>query len=418
MSLGAALPERIGDFRLIREIGRGGMGVVCEAEQESLRRRVAIKLLPQLSARTPKHVARFRREAETAARLQHENIVPVYGVGESDGFHYFVMQLIDGQPLDQACRRRDRSPQAMPSTHEPVLWEVSDAEPKPCELTADVPPTDLRMDNPRVVAELSLQAAHALQFAHEQGVLHRDIKPANLLLDRGGRLWITDFGLARALEDDESHSEHLAGTLAYMAPELFSGQCDARSDVYSLGVTLYELLSRRPAFDRTTSRAEMIHQITRGEIPSVRQFTPTVPVDLETIVRKATATDPALRFLSAADFAGDLQRFLNDLPIRARRFTPVERAWRWSRRNPALAAVSGLALSLLVTIVVVLSVGYAREATLRGRAEATRTITLQALDQMFQQLAPQRLPSLSAGQLGGNELSSTTATPIVSDEVA
>ncbi len=413
VSLGAAVPDRIGDFRLIREIGRGGMGIVFEAEQESLQRRVAIKLLPQLSARVPKDVARFRREAETAARLQHENIVPVYGVGETDGFHYFVMQLIDGQPLDRAFphdAQTLRGCEDLSSTDNPVRVAA------PTDRI--VRPTNCAANSARVAAQISLQAARALQFAHERGVLHRDIKPANLLLDETGRLWVTDFGLARALDQDQSHSEHLAGTLAYMAPELFSGQCDARCDVYSLGVTLHELLSRRPAFDRTTSRAEMIHQITRGKIPSLRQLSPNVPRDLETIVRKATATDPRHRYSSAAEFAADLQRFLDDLPIHARRISPVERAWRWSRRNPALASVSGVALSLLVAVIVVLSLGYAREAMLHRRAEATRVIALQALDQIFEQLAPQRLSNLSAGSPGGDELSIATVAPTVSDEAA
>jgi serine/threonine-protein kinase len=429
----AAAPlQRLGDYRIVREIGRGGMAIVYEAEQESLGRHVALKVLPRHSRLDPRHVARFQREARAAGRLHHTNIVPVYGVGEHDGVPYFVMQLIPGQALDEVLRelrrlrgqgqcsqpgdadvlqRGDNGSIAPPATAvarellsggfapieagSPASSDLGlpDAHPTATESPAErttiradrqapvvsSSPSDDRdvsNDNPsradssslstssrqywRGVARIGEQVAEALQYAHSQGVLHRDIKPSNLLLDLQGTTWVADFGLAKAADQvDLTHPGAVVGTWRYMAPERFLGKSDERSDVYSLGLTLYELLTLHPAFD-ASSREEVIHQVSSRVPPPPRKVNPEVPRDLETIVLKAIERAPATRYQSAGELAEDLRRLLDDRPIRARRCSPVERAWRWARRNPALAGVTILAAALLIAVAAISSVGYAR----------------------------------------------------------
>ena len=382
VALGPSM-QRLGDFRLLREVGRGGMGVVYEAEQESLGRRVAIKALNN-ARNDPNIVLRFHREAKAAARLHHTNIVPVFGAGESDGVHFIVMQFIAGLGLDAVLdevRRIERSTDVAP---DPGLnftardaagslitgrWRAS-AGPASAEITTDIP--DLPGSSPTLpghrktshsgastrhlaesVARIGLQVAEALDYAHGQGILHRDVKPSNLLLDGHGTVWVADFGLAKlASEADLTHTGDIVGTLRYMAPERFQGRCDARSDVFSLGLTLYELLARRPAFD-ASDRNALIRQVTQGTPRRLRLVAPSVPRDLETIVHKAIEHDPNSRYESASEMAEDLRRFLDDRPIAARRAGPAERLARWSRRNPMIAALStALALALIVGSVV------------------------------------------------------------------
>ena len=226
----------------------------------------------------------------------------------------------------------------------------------------------------RSVARIGIQVADALEYAHQQGTLHRDIKPANLLLDNRGTVWIADFGLAKLEDlDDLTHSGDMVGTLRYMAPEQFEGKADARSDVYNLGLTLYELLTLRPAFDEK-DRRRLIRQMTQEEPPRPRKLNPAIPRDLETIVVKAMAGDPGHRYQTAGELAADLRCFLEDRPIRARRASLAGRLWRWCRRNRAVAALAGTALALLVAVAVVASVGYLRTNQAlrpgRGGAEA------------------------------------------------
>ncbi len=381
-------PARLGDYRILREVGRGGMGVVYEAEQESLGRRVALKVLGAHGPRDPKHLLRFQREARAAAKLHHTNIVPVFGVGESEGMHYYVMQFIPGLGLDavlgeiqrlqdpgptperkdgsccvirrgraraalmarsllsgrfplacvpdEPCQRQDLASSDPAGSVSPATSSTSVVLPGPFGPSATA---DSHRRYTRSVAMIGIQVAEALEYAHHQGTLHRDIKPSNLLLDGQGRVWVADFGLAKASDsDDLTHPGDIVGTLRYMAPERFEGRCDARSDVYSLGLTLYELLARRPAFDRI-DRAELIRQVTCEEPPRLRRLDPTVPRDLETIVHTAIEREPARRYAGAAALADDLQRFLDSRPIRARRISRAEHAWRWCRRNPAAAAL-------------------------------------------------------------------------------
>jgi WD40 repeat protein/predicted Ser/Thr protein kinase len=325
------LAETWGDFRIVREIGRGGMGVVYEAFQESLNRHVAVKLL-----REPADLARFRREARAAGRLHHTNIVPVHGVGEHAGRHYYVMQYIVGRGLDQALRR-----------------------PRGADEGEAGPAVDYRE-----AAQIALQAAEALTYAHDQGILHRDIKPSNILLDERGTVWITDFGLAYDTADTQTltHTGDLLGTLRYMAPERFAGRSDAGADVYGLGATLYELATGRPAFP-DGDRAVLIHRVLHEDPPRLRQVDPRMPRDLETIILKAMAREPLHRYAMAAEMAEDLRRFVEDRPIRARRVGAWERGARWCRRNPLVAG-------LLAGLVVVFLAGFAAVTVLWRRADA------------------------------------------------
>ncbi len=202
------------------------------------------------------------------------------------------------------------------------------------------------------VARIGVQVAEALAHAHGQGILHRDIKPSNLLLDREGNVWVTDFGLAKATgAEDLTHTGDIIGTVRYMAPERFQGTGDARADLYALGLTLYELLALRPAFD-DTDRASLIRQVTQEDPPRLRRLNRHVPPDLETIIHKAIARDPGRRYQSARAFSDDLQRFVNGRPILARRVSTTERLYRWGRRNPALATTVGLFALLLVATTV------------------------------------------------------------------
>jgi WD40 repeat protein/serine/threonine protein kinase len=384
---GSPLPalERLGDYRIIREVGRGGMGVVYEAEQVSLGRHVALKVLPAHALLDRRQVQRFRREARSAARLHHTNIVPVYGVGEQDGLHYYVMQFIQGLGLDEVLAelQRLRRPEAAPPPTGADGGTVSAAQVAQALLTgefhsqgsAGCPPagatgaarpsraaeaaihlpgqaegstlTDTGRAYWRSVARIGAQVADALAYAAGQGVLHRDVKPSNLLLDEHGTVWVTDFGLAKADtdRDDLTHSGDIVGTLRYMAPERFAGRGDVRSDVYSLGLTLYELLALRPAFD-AADRNLLIKQVTEVEPAPPRRVRPAVPRDLETVVLKAIVRDPAHRYPTPAELAEDLRRFVEDRPILARRVSPLERLWRWCRRNPLLAGMTAAILVL------------------------------------------------------------------------
>jgi serine/threonine protein kinase len=395
----ASMPERLGDHRILREIGRGGMGVVYEAEQVSLGRHVALKVLPPAALLDPQHLERFHREAKAAARLHHTNIVPVYGVGEYQGVHFYAMQYIQGQGLDAVLNelRRVRDPKnpasAAPGgaladvTHSLLTGRFltaqlddSDDEERPSDptLACSVPDAAPVSPSPsgslslsgsgqaywRSVARVGLQVADALAYAHSHGVLHRDIKPSNLLLDVQGIVWITDFGLAKSVESGDLTSPgEVVGTVRYMAPERFQGRTDARSDLYALGLTLYELLTLRPAFEESDVNALLI-QVVRGEVTPPRRVDPRVPRDLETIVLKAIATDPARRYQKASELAEDLRCFLEDRPIQARRTSLRERLWRWVRRNPAVAS-----LSLAVLLLLVLLAAGSFFAAMRLRAE-------------------------------------------------
>ncbi len=430
VSLGGKTPQQLGDFKIIREIGRGGMGVVYEAIQESLNRRVALKLLPRHSLLEEKHLKRFRREAELTASLHHTNIVPVFGVGENNGFHYYVMQLIEGIGLDELTQKLvvtaantslsqpTQASKAFSQTEDKTSYinlsdSGSDAQTRNTTTDNGLADFEKYVSTPQDIAALGIQVANALQYAHDRGILHRDIKPGNLLLDRDGLLCITDFGLARAAEqNDLSKTSDMVGTLGYMAPEMFRSETSSQSDIYGLGITLYEILTKHAAIERT-SRHQMIEQITRGSIVPLRRINPEISRDLETIVLKAIAPDTKHRYLHARDLADDLNRFLENRPIRAKRITPFEHLWRWGRRNPAVAMLSGLALVLFMLLGISMAVGFERERQQRKRAELSSQLATNALDRVFNRFVPNRVHS--SGSANSNP---DRSQPVLSRESA
>jgi serine/threonine protein kinase/Flp pilus assembly protein TadD len=353
----------LGDFRILGELGRGGMGVVYEAEQVSLGRRVALKVLPLAATLDPRRLHRFHNEARAAACLHHTHIVPVFAVGSAHGVHFYAMQLIEGQTL--AAVIRDLRHQTEGAKAEAKAGPNAPASP---EATTSAPVAGLsteggvhHRDYVRAAARLGVQAAEALDYAHQLGVVHRDIKPGNLMLDARGQLWVTDFGLAhfRQAEAGVTLTGDLVGTLRYMSPEQALGRrtvIDHRTDVYSLGATLYELLTLQPALDGT-DRQELLRQIAFEEPRPPRRVNPAIPADLDTVVLKAMAKHPAERYATAQELADDLRRFLEDKPIRARRPSGLEQARKWARRHQSV--VRSAAFTLVVTLAVLAgSVGW------------------------------------------------------------
>ena len=352
----------IAGFRIIREIGRGGMGVIYEAIELALGRRAALKvLLAPHDSMTG--VERFHREARAAAKLHHTNIVPVFGVGEDLGRVYYVMQFIESESLGQVFDRLSRT----------------GADASQIEV---MPSTDV--SNPvyfRTIARIGRQVAEALAYAHKQGVIHRDIKPANLLVDASGNVWVTDFGLAKAFEGDDGLTQtgDIVGTVRFMAPERFDGRSEPRSDVYALGVTLYELLTLRTLFAES-NRTKLIERILHEEPARPRQIDRRIPRDLETIIQKATAKEPTGRYASAAALAEDLRRFLEDEPVLARPIGTVSRLARWCRRQPRLALAVGLtAASLMLASGLSIALAWSQyRAASRLRTEQALTLVEKA----------------------------------------
>ncbi len=432
-----ALPlQQLGDFRIIREIGRGGMGIVYEAEQVSLGRHVALKVLPHAALADATHTARFEREAKAAAKLHHTNIVPVFGVGEwrpvdaGPPVRYYVMQFIQGlgidQVLDELARMRPgpgATPAAASKTQTTPGGESSNlrgpdprgskthpwasrsfldslsAQPRPpLSLSSSsliLPGADTSSSGrtrsatyAQSVARIGLQVAQALEYAHSQGVVHRDIKPSNLLLDTRGTVWVTDFGLAKA--DDQQNltaAGDILGTIRYLPPEAFEGQSDARGDIYSLGLTMHEMLTLKPAFVEK-DRHRLIKLVTGGEPPRLESSDSRIPRDLVTIIHKAIDRDPAHRYATAAELAADLQRFLNDEPIKARPLSQRERLLRWARRHPGVAvSLSAIGLQLAcVALIAILAAARFRElarqnAQLAGQKEDERLKAVEAQHQ-------------------------------------
>ena len=360
----------LGDFRIVREIARGGMGVVYEAEQLSIGRSVALKVLPFAAMLDKRQIARFQNEARAAATLEHPHIVPVYFVGNERGVYYYAMRLIDGQNLADVLKDlRDAttgdgklpsiasqlSQAGTEDTLDPEADDVAKVETTPAfaangSTVITTSSGSLGKVYYRSVAQLVKQAAEALEFAHSHGIIHRDIKPANILLDEVGDAWVTDFGLARIETDcGMTATGDLLGTLRYMSPEQVSAKrasVDHRSDIYSLGATLYELLALRPPFE-SEDRATLLREIAVGEPKRLSKLEPAIPYDLETIVLKALHKNPIDRYATAGDLANDLGRFLAYEPVRARRTPVTQRLRMWGRRHPALTASC-----VIVTIVI------------------------------------------------------------------
>jgi non-specific serine/threonine protein kinase/serine/threonine-protein kinase len=423
-SAGGTLGD-LGDFRILREVGRGGMGIVYDAEQMSLKRRVALKVLPFAGAMDSRQLQRFKNESQAAAQLHHTNIVPVYYVGCERGVHFYAMQFIEGHSLaDVIAELRgqtgDAATKPQPSPSPPV------------EATVDAPagqliPPDsangavlqtkpiaalstVRSVNDaayfRAVAELGIQAAEALDFAHEHGIVHRDIKPTNLLLENCSlptahcppRLWVTDFGLAQVQGDARmTMTGDLVGTLRYMSPEQALAKrvvVDHRTDVYSLGATLYELLTLEQAFSGT-DRQELLRQIAFEEPRGVRQFNKVIPTEMGTIVLKAMEKNPADRFATAKELADDLRRFVLDQPIQARRPSLAQRLRKWGRGHQAAVAPALVFLVLAVLVLAGSTLWVWRAAQAEKAAKETAQKRLEQIEKanvilgsIFKQLDP------------------------------
>jgi serine/threonine protein kinase len=407
---GTGLHKTFGDFTIVRPIGSGGMGVVYEAIQRSLHRRVALKVMNESTSGKAKHRLRFQREAEAAAGLHHTNIVPIFGIGEEHGLQYYAMQLIDGATLQdiieclkESCEVKQlNAPKRKGPAHEAAyrlmqsigedsslhfdyetsgslsthvsnatLIQATTVTHVPNKTTEDSLVHDATsIDRAQAVAELNRESiqrfapsrtyyhnvariiastASALGYAHHAGVLHRDIKPANLLLDREGTIWITDFGLARCEDiDGQTQTGEVLGTLRYMAPEQIRGGGDQRMDIYSLGLTLFEMLTLEYGLESPKSR--LMDPLGHSQVRFSKAMQRRIPRDLQTIVLKACALAPGDRYQRAGDMEQDLRRFLEDRPIQARRAGPIEQLGRWARRNPSLAMLTALSFGLLLSI--------------------------------------------------------------------
>jgi WD40 repeat protein/serine/threonine protein kinase len=388
----------LGDFRILREVGRGGMGVVYEAMQLSLGRRVALKVLPFAAALDAKHLQRFKNEAQAAAHLHHQNIVPVYATGCERGVYYYAMQFIEGQTLAAVIAdlrdhaellriSRERAPTRPPEPAPAVVtspyvpkaagapspsdsWPTTPGDVLPIPVPESTTPkagisterSTQTQEYYRTVALLGVQAAEALEHAHQLGIVHRDIKPANLLVEgglgalaTGVHLWVTDFGLAYCQgQAGLTMSGDLVGTLRYMSPEQALAQrvvIDQRTDIYSLGATLYELLTLQPAFPGR-DRQELLRQIAFDDPRPCRLSNPAIPRELETIVGKAMEKNPAERYATAQELADDLHRYLKDEPVHARRPTPWQKAKKWARRNRPVVWSAGVSLAVLVLLTI------------------------------------------------------------------
>lgn len=351
--LGSLEIERLGDYRMVREVGRGGMGIVYEAVHESLRRTVAIKVLPSRLFGDQAALSRFQKEAQAAANLHHSNIVNVFGVGEADGLNYYVMEFVNGVTFADIVRDFARKQKVELSVDVSATYGQSEEA-----FEGRIPEFKSELERFCWSAKLVLQIADALHYSHRQNILHRDIKPQNLLLDAEQKPWVTDFGLVKEITNQtQTKTGDLFGTPQYMAPESLDGKYDQRSEVYCIGLTLYELLAAQPAF-AYTSPTQIFKMIATQSPAPLRQVNASIPRDLETIVQKAMDKSPGKRYSSAAELRDDLNRFLEDRPIMARPISRIEKAVRWGRRNPLVASFASLSAVLLVIVALVSSAAY------------------------------------------------------------
>ncbi|MFG0288736.1 MAG: protein kinase [Rhodopirellula sp. JB044] len=347
-------PPTLGDYELQGEIGRGGMGIVYEATQLSLRRRVALKVLPFAAVLNQDQVARFRNEAHAAASLHHPHIVPVYAVGCERGVHYYSMQLINGNTLEQTLDELRTI--SGDSTVASATSLTENVEPPSTTVVNRGGTTTLRSvrqrDGVRAIVKMFVDVADAIDYAHEQGVIHRDIKPSNLLVDAAGKVWVADFGLARCRDAGNLTAEGKAiGTARYMSPEQIMGrpqEVDHRTDIYSLGITLYELLTLQPAFGGRC-RQRLMETVATEPPVAPRRINAAIPTDLETIVLKAIAKSKDERYSTCGELAEDLRRFLSGQPTLARRPSRVDVAFRWAVRH-RVAVMTSFAVLLFALV--------------------------------------------------------------------
>lgn len=387
--------QMLGDFELRREIGRGGMGTVFEAWQNSLQRTVALKVLGSHISASPGAVGRFQREAQAAAKLQHPHIIPIYAQGEQHGVYYYAMELVEGKSLNAILTAARERRQANAETRNlaatiavprdggaPIARTASGSESwrsgsGPALVNDESIGACSTADQFAFVCEQIANVADGLQYAHERGVVHRDIKPHNLMLGSDGRLRIADFGLARMSENPGvTVTGEMIGSPMYMSPEQITegpSKVDARTDVYSLGVTLYEWITLRPPYDAET-REQVISQIVSAQPVPPRVCNPSVPVDLETICLKAIERDKSKRYLSAAALRDDLRRFVSQQPIVARRLGPFGRAKRFLARHQVAAMLVFTGLVASVALLSTLAL-FRKQGQVRLQAEQLARIT-------------------------------------------
>lgn len=390
--------KQLGDYVLICEVGRGGMGVVFEAVHQSLGRRVALKVMLEHELESEKQIARFRREAQAAAKLHHTNIVSVFGVGEANGYHYYVMEYVDGISLKSAVRSlTEVDPES--AKYESTQTQYQNQTATGCDVSTVVPVDNSELDlsqeegrageceNDREgqdetgglffsqpdapsrvfgngdhfqwVGKVGSQVADALGYSHQMGILHRDIKPANLMLDKKGQVWITDFGLVKIADEEQiTRTGAVLGTPQYLAPESLKGHYDQQSETYCLGLSLYELATLKPAF-APGSHAEVFHRVIHETPVAPAKIDPSIPQDLATIITKAISKDPKDRYENAFALRDDLRAFIEDRPISARRPSLAEQATRWARKNPVVASLASLSVALVCSTAVIASWAWA-----------------------------------------------------------
>ncbi|MGH7968647.1 MAG: serine/threonine-protein kinase, partial [Limisphaerales bacterium] len=353
-----ALPRTFGDYELLEEIARGGMGVVYKARQKSLNRIVAVKMILAGSLATRQFIQRFRAEASAAAALHHPNIVAIHEVGVREFQHFFSMDYVEGQNLAQLVGKQ------------PLLS--------------------------RKAAEYVRQIAQAIHYAHSQGILHRDLKPSNVLVDAAtGQPRVTDFGLAKRMDSESSFTVtgHMLGSPSFMPPEQAShdrGKVGPPADVYALGAILYHLLTARSPF-QGESLAAVVTEVLNSEPISPRLLNPSVPRDLETICLKCLEKEPARRYATAEELANELGRFLDDVPILARPVGPTARLWRWCRRKPAIATLAAIVLILVLVVLFGAPIAIFRIDRARLDAELSRVETERNLYAADMRLASESL---------------------------
>lgn len=394
----AISPQPLGDFKILRELGRGGMGIVYEAIQLSLGRHVALKVLPMAASLDERYLQRFKMEAQAAAQLHHNHIVPVYAVGCERGMHYYAMQLINGSPVSSKSfygltnhdfDSKSTNKLSTRTTHRDLTQAGSESTSKQSAWP--------NRDRYRTIVKLIGNVADALDYAHSCGVVHRDVKPGNLMLDSRGKIWVTDFGLAMvAANNPLTQTGDFVGTLRYMSPEQASGQkgiVDHRADIYALGATLYELLAERPMME-PADRPSLLHQILYGDPKPLRQIDRSIPIELETIVQKATQHSPSDRYQTAESFANDLRCFLDERPIQARKPSLIDMSRKWARRHPAVVASTMFAMlvSVIALGITIALVEHQRSLTLQSleretnrslQAEKRLGLAQQAADEMI-----------------------------------